>query len=165
MKLRSFLASASARLSLKAPSAANLLSDGKALPIHVHEFFPTVRSGPLVRCLGQTLTAEDLLRDIEVAVLVELRGTEDWIHLVRISEDHFIVIVDVPAIRNNLAAGSSHSLHGMRAHDPVTNIDHMNILLQQNVARERFVPEPVTQALLVCRHATAICVRCRGVLL
>ena len=53
----------------------------------------------------------------------------------------------------DVAAAGGDGFEGMRAEHPVADVDDVDVLLDQDVAGEGAVPEPVAQARLIGRHA------------
>src|SRR5437016_4672064 len=64
-------------------------------------------------------------------------------------EQHVIVSICVAIARwTAFAPGAGGRFHGMSLQDPVADVDHMNILFEDDVSRKRAVVDPITQTLL-----------------
>ncbi len=72
-------------------------------------------------------------------------------HIVGISIDNLVVIPGVAGIRDDIASSGCECFDRMALKNPVTNIDDVDILLHEDAARERLVPQPVANAKLVWR--------------
>src|SRR6266446_1014108 len=104
------------------------------------------RSG--VRRLRNAFCAEETLGDIPPA-FGELRGAERHVDIVGIVEEHVVVSVRV-AVRSRTpeSAPGCGCPQRMPFENPVTYVDHVNVLLDDDVAGKRAVINPVAQAAL-----------------
>ncbi len=102
--------------------------------------------------LGEAVGAVDALGDVEAEV-AELRGGEADVHVIGIGEVDLVVVPDVAGVGEDVAAAGGEGLDGMRAEDPVADVDDVDVLFEQDVAGEGAVPEPVAEARFIGGHA------------
>jgi len=112
--------------------------------------------GTAVGSVGEALRAEEALGDIEEVVLVELGGGEAELDSVGIGEDHLVVVRGVACVLDDLAAALRVGGHWVCPHDPVADVDDVDVLLEKNVAGEVAVEEPVAQAVLIGSRRSTI---------
>ena len=76
----------------------------------------------------------------------KLRRAEGDVHTIGILKDCVVIAVDVAIIcRAAEPAAGGGSLQRMRLENPVANVDDVNVLLDDDVARERAVVQPVAE--------------------
>src|ERR1043166_6861626 len=94
---------------------------------------------------GRTLGAKETLAHVPPA-LGELRGAERHLHAVGIREDGVVVAHAVAVIGGPAAPpGGRADLERMRLQHPIADVDHVNVLLDDDVAREHAVVDPVAE--------------------
>src|SRR6266436_119287 len=104
------------------------------------------RSG--VRRLRNAFCAEETLGDIPPA-FGELRGAERHVDIVGIVEEHVVISVRVTVRRRTpQSASGGGCFQRMPFENPVTDVDYVNVLLDDDVAGKRAVVDPVAQAAL-----------------
>src|SRR6266852_3663418 len=104
------------------------------------------RSG--VRRLRNSLRAEETLGNIPPA-FGELRGAERHVDIVGITEQTVVISVRVPVrSRTPQSTPGGRGLERMPFENPVTDVDYVNVLLDDDVAGKRAVVDPVAQAAL-----------------
>ena len=64
-----------------------------------------------------------------------------WVH-----EIHLVVVPAVARMREDVAASGCDCFQGVRAKDPVAEIDDMDVLFNENVTREGPIPKPIPQS-------------------
>ena len=101
----------------------------------------------------RTVGAEELQSCVEVAVGAELGGRKGEVDVVGIGEVDLVVVPAVAVVGEDVAAAGRGGLERMSAEHPIAEVDDVNILLDENVAGEGAIPEPVAQPVLVGRDA------------
>src|SRR6185503_15852490 len=76
----------------------------------------------------------------------ELRGGEADVHVARVGEDAVVVAAAIALVGAAGAAGGADRLHRVRLQQPVRDVDDVDVLLDDDVAGERDVVDPVAQA-------------------
>src|SRR5215467_7477493 len=101
-----------------------------------------------VRRLRCSFCAEEAFGHIPPA-FGELRRAEGDVHVVGIMEDHVVISVDVAIVRGAAqpTAGSG-SAQRMVLENPVADVNHMDVLLDNDVAGENAIVDPVAKAFL-----------------
>ena len=66
-----------------------------------------------------------------------------------IGEVDLVVVPAVAVVGEDIAAAGGSGLERVSAEEPVAEVDDVDVLLDQDVAGERAIPEPVAQAVLV----------------
>src|SRR5215510_5630089 len=109
--------------------------------------------------LGGAVRPEKSLALLAVAFVAELVRIEADVNVVRVDvgQDEVIAAqvirrygVDLFAQR---APANTHRLHRMRLHRPVDDVQNVDVLFDQDVARKRAVEDPVADAGLEVGHA------------
>src|SRR5215510_10053029 len=109
--------------------------------------------------LGGAVRAEESLTLLAVPFVVELVRIEADVNVVRVNVGHDEMIaaqvvrrygVDLFAERT---PADAHRLHRMRLHRPVDDVQNVDVLFDQDVARKRAVEDPVADAGLEVGHA------------
>src|SRR5262245_20536304 len=117
------------------------------------------RGGAALERLGGAVRAEEPLALLAVALVAELVRIEADVNVVRVDvgQDEMIAAqvigrygVDLLAQR---APADAHRLHRMRLHRPVDDVQNVDVLFDQNVARKSAVENPVADARLQVGHA------------
>src|SRR2546429_7534069 len=98
--------------------------------------------------LFRSLRAEEALGHVPPA-LRKLRRTKGHIYIVGIMEDGVVIPVDVTIVRRAAETSSRRgSFQWVVLENPVADVNDMNILFHDDVARKDAVVDPVAQALL-----------------
>ena len=108
---------------------------------------------PRVRSLCHTLRPEHAFSHIKPSCRAELRRRKAHPYVAWIRKDHLVVIPAVSEVGDDIPAARRYRLDGMRPQPPVANIDDVDVLFDQDVARKRAAPQPVPLAAL--RRATS----------
>ena len=109
--------------------------------------------GAGVRDVGSALLAEETQAGFKHVVVAELLGGEGEADVVGIEVVDLVVIPAVAGVGEDVAAAGGDGLDGMRAKEPVAEIDDVDVLLDKDVAGESAIPEPVAEAVLVVAGA------------
>ena len=64
-------------------------------------------------------------------------------HVIRIGIDDLVVVPAIAHVREDVSASSCNGFDGMALEDPVADVDNVDVLLHQDVARKHAVPEPI----------------------
>src|ERR1700730_1858352 len=101
-----------------------------------------------IRRLRGTFGAEEALGDVPPA-FSKLGGAEGHVDVVGIVEEHVVISVGV-AVGGGaaLAASCCGRFQRVWLENPVTNVDHVNVLLDDDVAGKRAIVDPVAEAAL-----------------
>ena len=100
--------------------------------------------------------AEEAQAGVEEPSLPNCVDAEGEVHVAGIGEVDLVVVPAVAVMGENIAAAGGGGLERMRAEHPVAEIDDVDVLLDQDVAGEGAIPEPVAQPILVGRCAGAV---------
>src|SRR5262245_24485991 len=109
--------------------------------------------------LGGAVRAEESLTLLAVAFVAELVRIEADVNVVRVNvgQDEMVAAQVVRRYGVDLFAQRSpadaHRLHGVRFHRPVDDVQNVDVLFDQNVARQRAVEDPVADARFEIGHA------------
>src|SRR3989449_6024376 len=103
--------------------------------------------GVVVVRLGNTFAAEEALAHVPPA-FVKLGGIQADVHVVGIGQQHFEVVPAVAAVGSDLAAAGGRRLQRVPLEDPVADVNHVDVLFHQDVAREHAVIYPVADPAL-----------------
>src|SRR5207249_4249215 len=96
--------------------------------------------------LRRPFGAEEAFGDVPPA-FGKLRGAEGHVNTVRIMEKHVVISVGIPVIRGAaLPTASGGRLQRMGFEDPVADVNHENLLFDDDVARKRAIVDPIAQA-------------------
>ena len=100
-----------------------------------------------LRCkeIANALGAEETFGDVPPS-LRELRRAECHVDVLGIVKQHVVISKRIPVRSGTpLTAASCGSLERMRLENPVADVDHVNVLLDDDVARKRAIVHPVAQ--------------------
>src|SRR5208283_1612286 len=103
---------------------------------------------PIVVRLGAAIGSEQLHGGVKGRI-VELGGSKADLHVVRVGKEQVEVVLAVPGVGANLASAQAHGLYGMAFQHPVAHVDHVDVLLHNDVAGKLAIPHPVAQTLLL----------------
>ena len=70
-------------------------------------------------------------------------------HVIRINKVDLVIVPAVAGMSKYIAASSGGGLQRARAEQPVAEIDDMDVLLDEDVARQGPIPEPIAEAVFV----------------
>src|SRR5208282_4776301 len=110
-------------------------------------------NGTRVGHCGRTSSAKELDSRVEFAVGPELGGRKGEVDVVGVAEVDLVVVPTVAVVGEHIAAAGSGRLERASADDPIAEVDEVDVLLDQDVAREGTIPEPVAKAVLIRRDA------------
>src|SRR5665213_1656825 len=102
--------------------------------------------------LGDSVRSKQMCRHIEPVVGTKLCAGKTHVDIFRVCKCDLIVVPRVTGMRNNVSATSSSCLDRMSLQNPIANIDQVNRLLDDDVARQRKVPVPAAYSELVRGH-------------
>src|SRR5262245_26874144 len=117
------------------------------------------RGGAAMERFGGAVCAEEPLALLAVALVAELVRIEADVNVVRVDvgQDEMIAAQVIGRYGVDLlpqrAPADAHRLHRMRLHRPVDDVQNVDVLFDQNVARKSAVEDPVADARLEIGHA------------
>jgi len=105
---------------------------------------------------SRSADAKELEARVENIVSSELGGCEGKAHVVGIGEVDLVVIPAIAEVGEDVAAAGRGGFERVGAEHPVAEVDDVDVLLNEDVAGESAVPEPVAQAIFVRAFAFAL---------
>jgi hypothetical protein len=80
--------------------------------------------------------------------IVELAGPEADLYLARVDKDRVEIVPAIARVGANLAPARAHGAFGVPPEHPIAHVDDVDVLLDNDVAGKRALPNPVAQPLL-----------------
>src|SRR5690606_4571788 len=118
-----------------------------SLPIRLPRLITPDAERTGIRRLGNAFAAEESLIHAPPP-LIELGRTETYVDIVWIGVDNVEMVIAVTMIISNLTSASSRRSYRVSPENPITDIDSMNILFNDDIAGEDSVVDPVTKPAL-----------------